>query len=203
MSEITLYCWIRGTSIDQLSNIKISCSENMGALKRLLKESQAIDVPAPALRLYNPKDPMAEPHNENLRKVLLCDLGKPLPASWKLLILFKTAPPKEHIHIIVDAPRFIIHCWLQGTTTKEGFNVSIGWDAALGDLKDKMKEKEPRLEDVNNNHIRLYRISDSEDELWESLDTLKAGELLEAARSVMLSERFLHMPALQRLHVII
>ncbi|KAG1790113.1 uncharacterized protein HD556DRAFT_1198045, partial [Suillus plorans] len=101
-SEIfTLYCWIRGTEIDQHFSVKISRFETVDTLKNVLKKSQAIDVPASALRLYKPRNPVVEPYDQNLRNVILSELGKPLIAMHKLSSLFKAAPPEEHIHIIV------------------------------------------------------------------------------------------------------
>jgi Crinkler effector protein N-terminal domain len=102
MSEIfTLYCWIRGTDIEQHFSVKISSLETVETLKNVLKESQAIDVPASALRLYKPRDPVVEPYHQNLRNVILSKLGKPLIARHKISSLFKAEPPEEHIHIIV------------------------------------------------------------------------------------------------------
>jgi hypothetical protein len=100
--EITLYCWIRGTDIDEQVGAIISRNETVDALKRrLLLESRAIDVPAAALRLYKPIDPVVEPYDEYLRTVTISKLGKQLPASRKLSSVFEAAPPEDHIHIIV------------------------------------------------------------------------------------------------------
>lgn len=98
---ITLFCWIRGTKTDQHFGVTISRFETVDALKNLLKESQAIEVPASALRLYKPIDPVAEPYDENLRNIALSDLRKPLIATRKLSALFPAVLPEEHIHVIV------------------------------------------------------------------------------------------------------
>ncbi|KAG1853979.1 hypothetical protein F4604DRAFT_1524310, partial [Suillus subluteus] len=97
----TLYCWVRGTNINQHFSVKISRSETVDALKMLLKKSQDINVPTSGLRLYQPMQPVAEPYDKNLHGVILSELGAPLPASRKLSRLFTAAPPEEHIHIIV------------------------------------------------------------------------------------------------------
>jgi Crinkler effector protein N-terminal domain len=102
MSDVfTLNCWVRGTDIDRVFGVKISRFETVDTLKTLLKEAQVIDVPASSLRLYKPRDPVAEPYDENLRSVLLSELGKPLPPLRKLSSLFAAAPPEERIHIII------------------------------------------------------------------------------------------------------
>ncbi|KAG2335614.1 hypothetical protein BDR05DRAFT_971585 [Suillus weaverae] len=204
MSDIfTLYCWVRGTDINQHFGVKISRFETVDALKTLLKESQAIDVPASHLRLYKPIHPVAEPYDQNLCGVVLSELGEPLPASRKLSRLFAAAPPEEHIHIIVDAPYLAIHCWLRGNTGEDRFDISIISNASMGALKNRMKEEEAQLKNIDQSHIRLYRISESEDELRESLDTLNAGDLLEVTQPIPLSDYFLGVPVLERLRVIV
>lgn len=67
----------------------------------MLKQSQDLDLPASALRLYKPTKPVAEPYDENIRTLVLSELGLPLPASRKLSRVFDSAPPEEQIHIIV------------------------------------------------------------------------------------------------------
>ncbi|KAF9226140.1 hypothetical protein BS17DRAFT_878808, partial [Gyrodon lividus] len=110
MSDVlTLYCWVRGTDIDQLIDIKISRTETVSTLQKLLKESEGIEVPASALRLYKPRDPVPEPYDENISSVILSELGKPLSPSHELSEVFTAPPPKRHIHIIVDAPSLWIY----------------------------------------------------------------------------------------------
>jgi hypothetical protein len=73
----------------------------------------------------------------------------------------------------------------------------------MGALKDEMKGKESQLKDIDQSRIRLYRISESEDDLRESLDTINAGHLLEVTRSIPLFNYFLDVPVLENLYVIV
>ncbi|KAG2085336.1 uncharacterized protein F5147DRAFT_659546 [Suillus discolor] len=62
-----LYCWIRGTEINQHFGLKILHFDTVHALKTELKASQDLDVPASALRLYKPRVPVAELEYHSLR----------------------------------------------------------------------------------------------------------------------------------------
>ncbi|KAG2741706.1 hypothetical protein P692DRAFT_20751994 [Suillus brevipes Sb2] len=204
MSDLfTVYCWIRGTGIEQHFGVKISRSETVDTLKTLLKASQAIDVPTSALRLYKVRNPVPEPYHQNIRKIILSELGRPLAGSRKLSTLFKAAPPDEHIHMIVDAPQLLIRCWLRGSPWTQSFEISIESNASTGALKNEMKERESQLQSVDQSRIQLYRISDSEDELRESIDTLNSGHQLEETRSIPLFEYFLGVPVLEKLYVVV
>ncbi|KAF9222167.1 hypothetical protein BS17DRAFT_881293, partial [Gyrodon lividus] len=166
MSDVfTLYCWVRGTPIDQHFGVKISRTETVNALKTLMKQScpnTFHDVDAAALRLYKFRDPVP-PYDENLSSVILSELGKPLPPSRKLSALFAVPPPEEHIHIIVDAPSLWIYCWLRGSTIEDRFGISINSDARLEQLQDRMKEGEPQLKNVAQSRMRLYKVLAGDD----------------------------------------
>ncbi|KAG2065397.1 hypothetical protein BDR04DRAFT_1108553 [Suillus decipiens] len=204
MSDVfTLNCWVRGTDTNRVSCVKISRFETVDDLKRLLKEYHAIDGPASALELYKPRDPVAQPFDENLRSVVLSELGEPLSALDDLSDLFPAAPPKKHIHIIIDAPLLVIYFWLRGSTVSDRFHISISPDASMGDLKDRMKEKVSQLNNIDQNRMRLYSISESQDELQESLDTLNAGRLLDVTQTRWLFDHFLDVPVLEPLRVVV
>ncbi|KAG2363360.1 hypothetical protein BDR07DRAFT_1608884 [Suillus spraguei] len=204
MSDVfTLNCWVRGTDINRVFGVKISRFETVDTLKTLLKEAQVIDVPASDLRLYKPRDPVAQPFKENLRGVVLSELGEPLPPFDDLSDLFPAVPPKKHIHIIVDAPLLVIYWWLRGSTVYDRFDISISPDAPMGMLKDRMQEEASQLNNIDHNRICLYSISESQDELRESLDTLDAGHLLDVAQVIPLFHYFLSIPVLEPLRVIV
>jgi hypothetical protein len=97
----------------------------------------------------------------------------------------------------------VLHCWLRGTTSDERFDITIGANASMSALKAQIKAKESRLKDVDESRIRLYRISESEDELRENLDTLDAGHLLDVSRSRSLSDYFKDIPVAQRLQLVV
>ncbi|KAG1758952.1 hypothetical protein EV702DRAFT_929563, partial [Suillus placidus] len=163
----TLYCWIRGTEIHEHFSLKISQTETVHTLKTMIKDYQALEMPASVLRLYKPSLPVAEPFEASLGNVRLSELGKPLLPSYDISRLFDEPPPKHHIHIIVDAPQLPIYCWLRGSTGEEGFDISISSNASIGALKDRIKEDESRLKNVDKSRISLFRISGSEDDLRE------------------------------------
>lgn len=102
-----------------------------------------------------------------------------------------------------DAPFLDIHCWLRGSTCDDRFDISIMSNASIGTLKQLIKEKESDLRDVKESHMRLYRISESEDELRESLDTIDAGHLLDVTKIRSLSDYFLGVPVLENIWVIV
>ncbi|KAG2362906.1 hypothetical protein BDR07DRAFT_1450949 [Suillus spraguei] len=62
----------------------------------------------------------------------------------------------------------------------------------MGALKGRMKEEESQLNNTEQSRMRLYRISESEGELRESLDTLNAGHLLELPKVMPLFNYFLN-----------
>jgi hypothetical protein len=73
----------------------------------------------------------------------------------------------------------------------------------MGMLKDRMQEKASQLNNIDHNRICLYSISESQDELRESLDTLDAGHLLDVAQVIPLFDYFLSIPVLEPLRVIV
>jgi hypothetical protein len=102
MSEMfTLYCWIRGTEIHEYFGLKISPIETVDTLKTMIKDCQALPMPASGLRLYKPSLPVAEPFEASLGNVTLSMLGNPMLSSQDISYLFSEPPPKHHIHIIV------------------------------------------------------------------------------------------------------
>jgi hypothetical protein len=70
-------------------------------------------------------------------------------------------------------------------------------------LKAQIKAKEPRLKDVDKSHICLYRISESEDQLQENLDTLDVRHLLNVSTSRSLSDYFKDIPVAQCLQLVV
>ncbi|KAF9222175.1 hypothetical protein BS17DRAFT_818882 [Gyrodon lividus] len=105
MSDVfTLYCWVRGTDINQHFGVKISRTENVNALKTLMKQScpnTFHDVDAAALQLYKPRDPVPAPLDKNLSGFILSEHADMLDGMNKLSALFVVPPPEEHIHIIM------------------------------------------------------------------------------------------------------
>jgi Crinkler effector protein N-terminal domain len=102
-----------------------------------------------------------------------------------------------------DAPQLLIHCWLRGSTGEEGFDISIRSNVSIGALKDRIKEDESKLKHVDKSRISLYRISGSEDDVRESLDTIDAGDLLEVTKALPIYHYFLCMPVLERLRLVV
>ncbi|KAG1724833.1 hypothetical protein EDD22DRAFT_751449, partial [Suillus occidentalis] len=179
-----LCCWIRGTEIHECFTVKISPLETIDTLKVMIKASDTSGMPASALRLYKPHDPVAEPYEANLGRLQLSSHEAPLLPSRQISDLFEEPPPKGHIHIIVDAPKFLIHCWLRGSRGEEGFEVSIRSNASIGALKEHIKAEESKLKHVDQSRITLYRISGAEDDVLESLDTMDAGDVLQITKSL-------------------
>jgi hypothetical protein len=102
MSEMfTLYCWVRGTEIHEYFGLKISPIDTVDTLKTMIKDCQALEMPASALRLYKPSVPLAEPFEASLGNVKLSNLGKPLLSSHEISSVFNEPPPKHYIHLIV------------------------------------------------------------------------------------------------------
>lgn len=97
----------------------------------------------------------------------------------------------------------MIHCWLRGSTGEDRFDISIRSNASMGVLKEIIKETESQLQSVDQSHMRLYRISPTDDDLRESLDTIDSGHLLEVTKSKQISDYFLAVPVLEPLNVII
>ncbi|KAG2335340.1 hypothetical protein BDR05DRAFT_1006916 [Suillus weaverae] len=204
MSEMfTLYCWIRGTDIHEHFELKISPTETVNTLKTMIKDYHALEIPASALRLYKPSLPLAEPFEASLGNVRLSELGEPLLSLQDMSHLFNEPPPKCHIHLIVDPPQLSIYCWLRGRTGKEGFDISISSKASIGALKDRIKEDESRLKNVDNSRISLFRISGSDDDLQETLDTNNAGHLLDVTKALPIYTHFLCVPVLEQLRIVV
>ncbi|KAG2090482.1 uncharacterized protein F5147DRAFT_586684 [Suillus discolor] len=81
MSDIfTLYCWIQGTEINQPVSLKLSHFDTVDALKIMLRDNRALDVPASTLQLYKHTNSVPERHDENIHGLVLSELGKPLLA---------------------------------------------------------------------------------------------------------------------------
>jgi hypothetical protein len=112
MSDMfALCCWIRGTEIHECFTVKISPLESIDTLKVMIKASDTSGMPASALRLYKPHDPVAEPYEANLGKLQLSSHEAPLLPSRQISDLFKEPPPKGHIHIIVGTLWLLSKGW--------------------------------------------------------------------------------------------
>jgi hypothetical protein len=92
---------------------------------------------------------------------------------------------------------------LRGSTGDEGFDISISSNASIGALKDRIKEEESTLKNVDKSRISLFRISGSEDDLRESLDTINAGHLLEVKKGLPIYKFFLSVPVLEQLRIVV
>ncbi|KAF8839122.1 hypothetical protein BDN67DRAFT_970512, partial [Paxillus ammoniavirescens] len=136
-----------------------------------------VDVNTTAIRLYKPKDPVPEPHDENLRSVVISGLGKPLPNARQLSTEFVGPLAQDHIHIIVDAPCPDILCWLRGANAENDFGGRIQSNATVSTLKEHIKE-----------------ISGDEEELQECLGSQGVGEFLKWNQLV--STCFVDIPVL-------
>jgi len=103
MEALTLNCWVRARDAKEIFEINIPRSMTVGALQKAIKNEQPTfrDMNAACLSLYKPSEPVAEPHKENLRNIVLSELGEPLEPLRKLSDLFTAAQPETHIHIIV------------------------------------------------------------------------------------------------------
>ncbi|KAG1756188.1 uncharacterized protein EDB91DRAFT_1241284 [Suillus paluster] len=198
-----LHCWIRGTEPHEIFTLKISPLDTVDALKTMIKDSQGVEMCVSALQLYKPHNPVAEPYEANLSNVILSTLEPPLLSTHQISTLFEGPPPKDHIHIIVDAPELHIHCWLRGSTGEQRFDVFVKSNAEIGALKDGIKAVKSKIRDVDQSRISLYRISASEDNVRESLDTINASHLLEVTTAFPVYHYFLCIPVLEQLHIVV
>ncbi|KAI9463169.1 hypothetical protein HD554DRAFT_2287753 [Boletus coccyginus] len=197
--EISLYCLIVGDDPSQMFKVQIARTADVYDLKEAIKQKKAIlfrDVDANYLGLYMVS--VAEPYDENLRKVIL-SRGERLQGDDELSELFPEPPPKHHIHIILDY--LTIVCWLRGSEPDTNFQISIPARATVYDLKDAIKQKKAILfRDVDTQHMCLYRISGAKDELHESLNKTHDGDPLQGGT---LGSHFLDSPVLDPFCVVV
>ncbi|KAF9222785.1 hypothetical protein BS17DRAFT_782582 [Gyrodon lividus] len=196
----TLNCWVRGTHINQYFCVTIPRTETVDGLKTLLKEHDTtIDVPALALRLYKPRDPMYLPL-ENLRSFVLSEHAKILDGSDELLSEVFPAPPLEHhIHIIVDAPFPEIFYWFRGADISQDSSFNIHSNETISTFKKQLTKRHVELGNVPTAWIRPYMIL--EDNIEEYLGKLDAGKSLDKRQTI--ADCFADIPVLQTYCVVI
>ncbi|KAI9463180.1 hypothetical protein HD554DRAFT_1994307, partial [Boletus coccyginus] len=172
----SLNCLIVGDDPSQMFKVQIARTADVYDLKEAIKQKKAIlfrDVDTKDLGLYVVS--VAEPYEENLRKVVL-SRGERLQGDDELSELFPDPPPKHHIHIILGMyPRlselpFVIDfcsldyltivCWLRGSQPDTNFQFSIRANATVDDLKKSSKQEKAILfRDVDANDLSLYMVS--------------------------------------------
>ncbi|KAH0834040.1 hypothetical protein J3R83DRAFT_11293 [Lanmaoa asiatica] len=149
METLTLNCWVRAQDSRGVFEVEISRTKTVAALQKAIKNEKPAafhDVDADNLYLYKPRDPVAEPYEENLSNVVLSELGKPLPPLRKLADLF-IAAPEEHIHIIVVFGQFLDDCKTHSIIAED--NVFIGKFAdAMSEVYGNEKERVDRVNAV-------------------------------------------------------
>jgi len=106
MEVFTLNCWIRGSDAGGIFQVKLSKTETVAALKKAIRnETPATfrEVDVHTLDLYKPRNPLGEPYEENLGKIVLSQDGELLEmGDDKLSEVFPGRAPTEcHIHITV------------------------------------------------------------------------------------------------------
>ncbi|KIN97288.1 hypothetical protein M404DRAFT_10782 [Pisolithus tinctorius Marx 270] len=180
--DLSLCCWVRGTSVDATFIIKISPTETVYTLKQLIKESEKLEVPASTLRLFKLNDPLGRPYKETLNGVTLSTDGELLDPSDEISGVFTAPPPTCHIHIIVDAPYPEIYYWFRGADASEERMVRIRSDASVTALKQQIQDSHNDLRDFPDSSIGLFVIS--EGHLLESLNTNNDGTLLNGRQKI-------------------
>ncbi|KAG2090483.1 uncharacterized protein F5147DRAFT_748223 [Suillus discolor] len=73
----------------------------------------------------------------------------------------------------------------------------------MGELKDLIREMEPQLQSISQSHLHSYSISEDEDDLRETLDTLNAGHLLVVTHKKAIFEYFIGVPVLEPLYLVV
>ncbi|KIK75412.1 hypothetical protein PAXRUDRAFT_492504 [Paxillus rubicundulus Ve08.2h10] len=197
-------CWIRGQPTTSIHQFNISRAETVRTLKTLIRKSPeaAISPEVQTIQLYKLKNPVPSPYHKNLKNVTLAEMGEPLQSIGRLSRLFVAPPVERHIHIIVDTPYPVIHCWLRGEEVENSFGIRISADARISLLIEQIKVTQPDLSVVVDNRIHLYKVSANDNhELQESLRSLGAGHRLDGRR--VISTSFLDVPVLQDYCVIV
>lgn len=101
---LTLNCWVRGSDVENVFEVKISRADNVTALKEAIKNKIPVtfrDVDAVFLPLYKPRDPVPRPYRESLGEFNLSEHSELLKTDDDLSEVFPAPPPKRHIHVIV------------------------------------------------------------------------------------------------------
>lgn len=79
METHTLNCWVRGTDVRSIFEVKISGAETVAALKEAIKNKNPAafrDVDAVTLRLYKPRKPVPRPYKDNFSEIILSEDGE-------------------------------------------------------------------------------------------------------------------------------
>ncbi|KAF9235725.1 hypothetical protein BU15DRAFT_15372, partial [Melanogaster broomeanus] len=103
-SYITLNCWVRAQSTNDIFPVKISSTMTVGDLKKAIKNEKPVDfrdVDANALALYK----VSFADNGDLKKTLehLTLDEEPLNPMAPLSSVFSDVPPR-HLHIVIEIP---------------------------------------------------------------------------------------------------
>ncbi|KAF8554451.1 hypothetical protein OG21DRAFT_1484651 [Imleria badia] len=181
--------------------VRISKTETVVALKEAIKNKKLEafhDVDADTLSLYKPRNPVPTPVRGNLSKIILSEHAERLQEELsRLSQVFPEPLPEDRIHIIVDAPYFIIYYWLRNGTFNNGFERIIRSNATINELKHEIKSS---MKDVHEDHISLYRIPGDENAVRESLTKTGGGEPLQGRT---LAHIFLRVPVFDTLYVVV
>ncbi|KAI6030254.1 hypothetical protein EDC04DRAFT_2525525, partial [Pisolithus marmoratus] len=103
---ITLNCWVRGHTFHDVFSVKISSTETVGAIQKVIKSEYPLsfrDVDADTLNLHKVTLPYGE--DDILEDVLgactIASLGEPLRSLTKLSAVFTPPPPDDQLHLII------------------------------------------------------------------------------------------------------
>ncbi|KAF9235325.1 hypothetical protein BU15DRAFT_51519 [Melanogaster broomeanus] len=101
---ITLNCLVYGQNVHTIFPVKISNTESIGALKKLIKQENPVeflDVDSKALALYKVSFPIDKLLEHNVQHL---DGAQPLIGAWKLSRVFSNHEDDEKLHVLIDVP---------------------------------------------------------------------------------------------------
>jgi hypothetical protein len=105
MEVFTLNCWVCGTDVGNIFEVKISKAETVAALKKAIRNEKPVafrDVDADTLALYNVSLPDAsDPQLEESLNKLSLDKEKRLGARTKLSKVFPESTPGDDTTTII------------------------------------------------------------------------------------------------------
>jgi len=103
-NQITLFCLVKGESIDAAFPVEIDQEGTVGSLKKLIRSEMAPDLDSLAAKNLTlwavsipTNDDAAVPDFNNLDK-------RRLRPTWKISKAFPEAVEEDYIHILVEAP---------------------------------------------------------------------------------------------------
>ncbi|KAI6154566.1 hypothetical protein BKA82DRAFT_166271 [Pisolithus tinctorius] len=207
--DLSLRCWVRGTSVDATFIIKISPAETVDTLKQLIKESASLEVPALALRLFKLKVPLRRPYKETLNGSLNTNNdGTLLNGRQKISACFEGTTVLETLCVVVQFPRqdvITLNYWIIGEDIRAIFGVKVAMTQTVSDLKRLIKgENAATLRTTDTRLLTLWNVSllcdDALKQTIEGLDLRPERSLHSVKR---LSTIFAEPPVPEHLHIIV